>query len=1316
MAEPSRRQINTPSQPQSFDPAPELHPTHVAEVYQAEELAAAAPTLNVERFRTMFDAMLEGVQILDHNWRYLYLNTTAAQHNRRPNQELIGQVYMDMWPGIEATSVFTTLKLCLEEHIPAHIENEFIYPDGQIGWFELRIQPIPEGIFILSFDITSRKQAEIALCTSQAIYQNLFDNNPHPMWVYDVETLAFLMVNDAAIAHYGYSRTEFLGLTLKDIRLPEEWPALLVNLAQPPTPLEKSANWRHRQKDGSIIDVEIASHAIQLGGREARLVMITDVTQRRQTEEKLRESERQMQALVTSLDDLVFEFDEFGTYLNVWTANESLLAQPKAHLIGHSIVEILGEESGRPFHDAITRVITSGIPETIEYSLDVIKGKHWFIARISPVPSQSASRPTVAMLIHDISIRKWAEEKLQISERTLKLFVEYAPAAIAMFDRNMCYIAASRRFIIDYRLGEMDIIGRSHYTVFPEISDRWKAIHQRCLAGAIEKEEEDPFPRADGSLDWVKWEIHPWYEQNGEIGGIILFSEVITKRKEAQLALKASEERLRLVLETTADGFWIVDTQARFVAVNQAYCTMSGFSREELLQQTIMDVEAIESPQDTVEHIVRIKQKGGDLFETRHRRKDGTVFDVEVMVNLLEQEQPLMVCFCRDITSRKQAEVMRRKNEALLREAQRLGHIGHWEWNAPEHNLICSDELLHILELPPTHHVISQEFFSRMLVTGDRERLHKLDKVAFATHSDLDYEFCIQVADGRLRWLHQHAQVFYGDDGRPYRMLGIIQDITERKQTQADLEELNHTLEERVRERTAQLQDLYDNAPNGYYSLDDRGRVLMINQTFLNWLGYSRDELIGTPISNLLTGTTQGFFAANFEAFKQRGVASEVELDVRRKDGTLLPVLIDAIAVYAADGQFLHSRTTALDMTERRKVEIALRESRDELRTANEALAKASRLKDEFLANMSHELRTPLNSILNFSESLLEQSIGPLNEQQQEWIRYIETSGQHLLSLINDILDLSKVEAGQMSLQMEAVSVAQLCQTSLLFVKEMALKKQVALTYQLNDQLAEVQADVKRLKQILVNLLSNAVKFTPPGGKVRLGVTVDTEAGVAHYVVEDTGIGIAAADLERLFQPFTQLDSSLSRQYEGTGLGLALVRRLIALHNGTLSVQSEPGKGSRFTVSLPSQPSEPPAMPASATTPSSHPSQQTTQGARILLAEDNELNILAFTDYLRAQGYQITVAHNGVEAIALATEIQPHLILMDIQMPEMDGLECIRHLRATTEFAQTPIVALTALAMSGDRERCLAAGADAYLTKPIGLKKLKELIQTLLTR
>jgi CheY-like chemotaxis protein/anti-sigma regulatory factor (Ser/Thr protein kinase) len=269
-----------------------------------------------------------------------------------------------------------------------------------------------------------------------------------------------------------------------------------------------------------------------------------------------------------------------------------------------------------------------------------------------------------------------------------------------------------------------------------------------------------------------------------------------------------------------------------------------------------------------------------------------------------------------------------------------------------------------------------------------------------------------------------------------------------------------------------------------------------------------------------------------------------------------------------------------------------------------------------------------------------------------------------------------------------------------------------------------IEADERRLKQILVNLLSNAIKFTDQGGEIGLEVIGDPEKGMVHFSVWDTGIGIAKADITRLFQPFVQLDSSLTRAYAGTGLGLTLVQRLADMHGGSVSVESAgvPGEGSRFTVTLPWREAE---MVVGGDADA--PGENATPAApvtTILLADDNEISVNMMMDYLAAQGYRIVVARDGAEAVRCAIEERPDLILMDIQMPGMDGLEAIRHLRqhadpvadGDSSLAKTPIIALTALAMPGDRERCLAAGADGYISKPVSLRALVATIGAHLSR
>jgi PAS domain S-box-containing protein len=403
------------------------------------------------------------------------------------------------------------------------------------------------------------------------------------------------------------------------------------------------------------------------------------------------------------------------------------------------------------------------------------------------------------------------------------------------------------------------------------------------------------------------------------------------------------------------------------------------------------------------------------------------------------------------------------------------------------------------------------------------------------------------------------------------------------------------------------------------------------------------------------------------------------------------------------------------DISDRKAAAVELEKSNDQLAFANLQLQRATRLKDEFLANMSHELRTPLNAILGLSEALSDEVFGTINDRQKKSIATIERSGNHLLSLINDILDLSKIVAGKIDLELSPISISQLCHSSLAFVKQQAHQKQIHLDVQISPQAGVVLLDERRMQQVLINLLNNAVKFTPNNGKITLTVSRDGRCdGQLTLAIQDTGIGISEADQKKLFEPFVQIDSRLNRKYEGTGLGLALVKQIVELHNGSVKLHSQPDVGSCFTVYLPAAALCSSFMPSVSQLAHSEPqavSANELQKPLLMLVEDNEANIQTISSYLVAKGYELIVAQSGQEALDLTQQHQPQLILMDIQMPGMDGLETIQRLRRQAKTSQLPIIALTALAMTGDRERCLAGGASDYLTKPVRLKELNQTIQ-----
>lgn len=423
-------------------------------------------------------------------------------------------------------------------------------------------------------------------------------------------------------------------------------------------------------------------------------------------------------------------------------------------------------------------------------------------------------------------------------------------------------------------------------------------------------------------------------------------------------------------------------------------------------------------------------------------------------------------------------------------------------------------------------------------------------------------------------------------------------------------------------------------------------------------------------------------------------------------DGTVRFISTSATPVFSEDGN-KPDRVIGIciDITDNKKFEEALK-------LTNAEMENALQVKDEFLANMSHELRTPLNAILGISESLEEQIIGKLNEKQSKYVGIIKESGRHLLELINDILDISKIEAGRMELDFHAIGVEKLCQASLRMIKELAQKKNIQVSFKLNGEVKTIMGDERRLKQVLVNLLSNAVKFTAQGKKIGLEVNGYPEKNEVTFSVWDTGIGIAQEDLKYLFKPFVQLDAGLAREYQGTGLGLALVAQMVRLHGGLVSANSEPNKGSTFTITLPWQPEEQ-NTPVKFTSELVLPNQKSEEKrkGRILLVEDTDVIISLIKDYLTFKGYEVIVANNGREGISLAKEKQPDIILMDVMMPIMDGVEATKQIRAEKKLRQPPIIALTALAMHGDRERCLEAGMTDYMSKPVKLNELTEMIE-----
>jgi PAS domain S-box-containing protein len=621
----------------------------------------------------------------------------------------------------------------------------------------------------------------------------LFTGSLDPMVIVDAGG-AVVRSNPAAHDLFGYTEEQFKGLSV-DCLLPERYRArhaafrasYMLDAAK--RPMSARAPLYAIRSDGTEFLVEISLNPLVDG---LVLASIQDVTERRRDEDALRKFRRVVEqatstVIITDARGIIEYVNPRFTEISGYSTDEAVGK--------HSNLIKSGLMSPETYRDLWSTIAAGAVwrGELLNRRKD--GSTYWDFVVISPMRDDSRRITHFVSIQQNISERKRAEEALRLSEERLKLFIDHAPVALAMFDKEMCYLAVSRRWLSDYSLEHDAVIGRSHYEVFPDIPERWRDIHRRALNGVVIRAEEDHFIRENGGDHWLRWEIRPWRELDGDIGGLVLFTEDITARKQAEARLAEREAQYQAAIDTTTDGYWMADETGQLLSVNHAYARLSGFSRDALLGMNIADLDASETAEEVRAHIEKVRCQGSDLFETSHRTKSGEVWPAEINASYSPEAGGLFFGFLRDISERKRSEAALRDSEERFRATFEQAAVGIAHVAPDGRWLRVNRKLCEIVGY--SHDELQQMTFQAIThpddLEADLEAVNRLLSGEIET-SRLEKRYIRR--DSSITWINLTVALVRRSDGDPDYFISVVEDISARKRTEAMLQELQAEMDQ----------------------------------------------------------------------------------------------------------------------------------------------------------------------------------------------------------------------------------------------------------------------------------------------------------------------------------------------------------------------------------------------------------------------------------------------------------------------------------------------------------------------------------------
>jgi len=646
------------------------------------------------------------------------------------------------------------------------------------------------------------------------------------------------------------------------------------------------------------------------------------------------------------------------------------------------------------------------------------------------------------------------------------------------------------------------------------------------------------------------------------------------------------------------------------------------------------------------------------------------------------------------ISKRKESEIELKASQELWQFALEGAGDGVWDYDFQTRKIFFSKRYKEMLGYNDDEFANDAEEWMSRIHPEDLHLVMKTDQDYFyKKQANHQVEYRIRHKDGYYIWVLDRGMVVSRTpEGLPARVIGTHTDITERK-----------LAEQAIIISEEKYRNILANMNLGLLEVDNDEIIRFANQSFCEMSGYSIDEILGKEAGELFPVEEDKEILDHKNRLRKKGVSDAYELTVKNKKGEIKWWLISGAPRYNDLGELVGSIGIHLDITDRKALEL-------ELNVAREIAEHSVKTKEAFLANMSHEIRTPMNAIIGMGRQLEKTD---LQEQQRFFLNTINMASDHLLVVINDILDISKIEAGKLELENTGFNLSEVLQHVVRVMQPRAEEKGLELKINLDNNIAPVLiGDSHRINQILLNLISNSVKFTEKGG-VTISVTLDEkieQKQVVEFSIKDTGIGISSEFVEHIFDKFSQEERTTARKYGGTGLGMAITKELVELMQGHISINSKKGAGTEILIELPFKVGTAQDLPKANKDLSDTGSLE---GLRILLAEDNEMNRLVANTVLENYGVLITEAKNGAEAVDSLTKDKYDIVLMDMQMPVMNGMEATAVIRNELKL-DIPIIALTANAIKGDSERYMAIGMNGFISKPFEENDLINAIATVL--